>query len=175
MKYVSCCYTRFEFALFCLCIVDNPMVVLGHRQGSIEILDHMGKNGDGDHKLEIYPAVDLRDLTMEKYKEVSQVAEYSDAFANIESDGIETCFSNIKAYAKAVIISNVYCIQELGYVNNCPFQGEQNAEYRMDLGEINEQLRGLSFCSLKSEILFKKCFHYSFDLCLIVLGRFRTV
>ena len=175
VKSVCCCYICFQFLLFCLYIVDNPMVVLGYRQASQEIMDHMAQNERGDVKFSMYPAVDLRDITFEKYKQVSEIAAYSNEFSNIDDDGIDTCFHNFKLYAEAVIIGSIYGVSECGFVNNCPFQGEENSRYRMDLGEINEQLRGLSICVVKSEIVFTKCFHYSYDMCLIVLARSRTV
>ena len=151
--------------------VDNPMVVLGHRQGSRDIMDHMANNEGGECKLDM--PVDLRDITFEKYQEISKMPEYSNEFSNIDDVGIQTAFANLKAHAKVVTIDSAYSVPESGFVNNCPMKDPANSRYAMDLGEINEQLRGLSIYFVKTEIDSKTCFQYSYDVCFVVLCRSR--
>lgn len=126
-------YSCFQFSIFvCACLfdIDNPMVILGYPQASGVFLEYLARNENGNMRQVFYPAVDPKEVTLDKFKQLLPDKSTSD-------------FMKMKEYAKICFMSSLFGVGEVGTVNNCPFNDTENVQYRLSMDEINPKCQGL--------------------------------
>ena len=116
-------------------VVDNPVVILGRPQATLECINCLKNNEDGEKKLTSHPNVDPRDVKLEKY---CQIFGDEDELTQVQM------FEKMHNYGMGCILDSCYGVAEAGNVNNCPFDANGvNSEYKLDIGIINEKFQGM--------------------------------